>query len=212
MSISKNASRALCLATLLLVAVAPLAAVERAIYRGTDLWSTPGDGSTYIDFKFHPIPAGFFCAGSAPFDGRIALKGNPIETDRPGQLRNVDTIVERLDDAPFDKRGIATTRLQVRALSLTSVLPVKTTCGAFGVKVSLAGDQPITNMRIVRETANGGYYIAPLALNAELVFTPIRRGGGAPLVFRQAVRFDQNPEAPGPAPTRRVPTRPRSGR
>ncbi len=196
MSISKTVSRSVSVLALLLLCVAPLAAAERVVFRGIDLWTTAGDGNTFIDFKLNPIPAGFFCAGSAPFDGRIAFKGAAIETDRPGQLRNVDTIVERLDDARFDKRGAAETRVQVRALNLVGTLPLKTSCGAFSIKLILDGDQPVTNMRMVQENARGGYFVAPIALNSKLLFTPITRGSRTPLVLKQDVAFTHNPPEP----------------
>jgi len=39
--------------------------------------------------------------------------------------------------------------------------------------VSLAGEQPITTMRIFRTEALGGTYSAPLALNVRAAFTPV---------------------------------------
>src|SRR6185436_4942342 len=102
----------------------------------------------------------FFCANSAPFTGIVFLKGSPLATGTPGALGNTDTIVQRLDDAVFAKSGMATTRIQLRALNLVSMFPIKTSCGDFNVKAFLDGDQPITRMRINRENPNGGSYIA----------------------------------------------------
>src|SRR3712207_3082773 len=104
----------------------PVSAADNVIYRGVDLWDTTNDGSTYMDFARKPIPAGFFCRNSEPFTGRVALRGVSIASSRPGELGAVDTIVERLDDAAFNKQGIATTRIQVRALQLESLAPLKT--------------------------------------------------------------------------------------
>ena len=61
----------------LLLAVSAFAA-NRVMTNGIDLWVTPGDGSTFADFSIEKIPAGFFCAGSPAFTGRVALKGIPI--------------------------------------------------------------------------------------------------------------------------------------
>src|SRR4029077_4858333 len=96
-------------------------AADRAIQNGIDAWATKGDGSTFYDFSQHPIPAGFFCPGSAPFAARVAFQGGPVVTGTPKALGNTDTIVQRLDDAVFDKHGVAVTRTQVRALSFKSV-------------------------------------------------------------------------------------------
>jgi hypothetical protein len=151
----------------------PALAADRAIYSGIDLWHTEGDGSSYNDFAKEPIPAGFFCEGSAPFTGRIIYRGKPVATAKAGELGRADTVIHRLDDAVFDKKGVAITRLQMKALSLESILPIKTSCGQFNVKVSLAGEQPITRMRIIRDSENGGRYVAPLAVNTRLTFTRV---------------------------------------
>ena len=121
-----------------LLGVSPLAA-DPMIGRGIDIFTTPADGKTHYDFFRSPIPAGFFCKSSKPFSGRIAFKGLPLATEVPGELGTADTVVERLDDAVFDASGHATTRLRFRALSLVSIAPLKTSCGAFHAYVSLAG-------------------------------------------------------------------------
>jgi hypothetical protein len=152
----------------------PLLAAETTIQRGIDVFTTRGDGSTYVDFGQNPLPAGFFCKSSAPFTERVALKGLPLVTGTPGQLWGADTIVERLDDAAFDRDGVAATRIQFRALSLVSVAPVKTACGSFHVYVSLAGPQRMTTMQIYRTEKSGGNFVAPLAVNARLTFIPVK--------------------------------------
>jgi hypothetical protein len=174
----------------------PATAAPNIIYSGIDIWATRGDGRTFTDFKFEPIPAGFFCANSAPFEGRIAFQGAPIATGEGYELNKTDTIVHRLDDAVFDKRGRAATRIQFRALSLVSMVPIQTSCGQFNVKAVLDGEQPITRMRIFRENDKGGFFIAPLALNVKLLFTPVNRPNARPLVLKQNVRFNSNPPQP----------------
>ena len=176
------------LALLLLISL-PVVAADRVIQNGIDLWRTPADGRTFTDFSKDPIPAGFFCAGSAPFTGRIVFRGVPIATGEAGALGRTDTIVQRLDDATFNKTGVAVTRVQVRALQLEGVRPIKTSCGEFRVEARLQGEQPITTMRIVRENANGGRYFVPLALNTKLVFTPVGRPAREILEMAQNMRF-----------------------
>lgn len=144
------------------------------IQRGIDVFSTLGDGKTFYDFAYNPIPADFFCKGSKAFRGRVKFKGLPLTTEPPGQLGGVDTIIERLDDAVFDERGIAATRLQFRALSLVSLAPVKTACGAFHVYVSLEGEQRVTTMNILRTQEGGGDFVAPLAVDARMTFIPVK--------------------------------------
>lgn len=175
--------------------VAPAFAADRVIQNGIDVWTTPGDGSTFVDFAKNPVPAGFFCSGSAPFTGKVAFRGVPIVTGTPGALGKADTIVQRLDDAAFNARGVATTRIQVRALSLRSVAPINTSCGKFDLSVSLEGVQPTTRMRIIRDNDNGGRFFAPLALNTKVTFTPVGRAGDA-LELALPVRFAATPNVP----------------
>jgi hypothetical protein len=180
---------------LILAIAVPAIAATPVVHSGIDLWATPGDGRTFIDFKLNPIPGGFFCAGSEPFEGRVVFQGAPIKTGVTRELGNADTIVERLDEAAFDKRGVATTRIQVRALSLVGTAPIQTSCGAFTVSASLSGAQPVTQMRIVRQTATGGFYVAPLALNVKMVFTRVDDPSSRPIELKQDVRFNNNPPA-----------------
>src|SRR4029079_13519646 len=116
---------------LLALAALPAAAADRVIYNGVDLWNTPGGGTTFANFARNPIPAGFFCEKSEPFSGRIVFRGVPVATGTPGALGKTDTIVQRLDDAVFNKNGVAGTRVQVRAMTFESVAPVATACGPF---------------------------------------------------------------------------------
>jgi hypothetical protein len=170
----------------------PSAAIDNVIYQGIDIFRTPDDGSSFMDFSRQPVPAGFFCPGSEPFTGKVLWKGVPVATGLPGELGRTDTIVQRLDDAPFNKKGIATTRIQIRALQLESVEPIKTTCGSFRVRVVLDGPQPITTMRIVRVGKYGGRFLARLALRAKFVFIPVSGGEQLELPPHE-IRFPVNP-------------------
>jgi len=168
----------LCALTLtLLVALPASAAGVRSIDNGIDVWHTAGDGTTFVDFAKNPIPKGFFCAKSGSFTGRIVLQGRPLATGNPGELGGADTIVQRLDDATFDGSGVAATRVQLRALQLESVSPVKTACGDFTVRVTLNGTQPVSQMKIIKETETGGRFEAPIRVNFRIAFFPVK---GAP--------------------------------
>jgi hypothetical protein len=153
-------------------AVAAAPAPPTQIQKGVDLWMTVA-GSARTSFAAEPIPAGFFCPGSQPFAGTVVFRGAPLAVEPARSLGDIDTIVRRLDDAAFDARGEAATRIQVMALSLVSLKPIETSCGRYDVAVTLAGEQPTTTMRIFRTEALGGTYSAPLALNVKAVFTPV---------------------------------------
>jgi hypothetical protein len=179
----------------LLFGLSPLAA-ESTIQRGLDVFTTKARGATYIDFAQNPLPAGFFCESSAAFTGKVALKGLPLATTAPGQMWGADTLIERLDDAVFDASGTATTRLQFRALSMVSVAPIKTACGAFHVYVALAGKQRVTTMTIYRTEEGGGNFVAPLAVNGRVSFVPVKPGrnkDGRTLVVTKSFTFPAEP-------------------
>jgi hypothetical protein len=154
------------------------------IHKGVDVWMTVA-GFAQTSFADEPIPAGFFCQDSPAFTGTVVFKGAPLAIAPAKSLGPIDTVVRRLDNAAFDAKGEATTRVQLMALSLASVKPVDTGCGKYDVAVSLAGEQPVTTMKIFRTEAKGGTYSAPLALNVKAVFTP---AAGAQGVRRELTR------------------------
>lgn len=183
-----------CLALLLLLGVPVLA--EDTIQAGVDLWSTSSTGRTHTSFANDPIPADFFCPGSKPFAGRIAFRGVPLAAEPAKSLGQTDTIVRRLDQAAFDGKGEATTRIQLMALSLKGEKPIDVGCGVFDVTASLDGnEQPTTTMRIVKTGPNGGSYIAPLALNVKLTFTPLAGTKGTPRTLIRQVTLGPSTNA-----------------
>ncbi len=183
-------STALTLFALLLLSALPVAAADPMIQAGIDPWVTVPEG-TGVDFKHNPLPAGFFCKSSPAFTGKIWLRGVPLASDNP-QFARFDTIVERLDDAVFNSRGIARTRFQVRALQLEGINTFKNRCGEYHVQVTLDGVQPITMMRIVRRDNDGGRFLVPVRINTKVIFTrvddPDKR-----LEFPYPVRFSPSP-------------------
>lgn len=175
----------------LFLAALPAAAADRVIHRGIDPWTTIPE-FTYMNFHIYPIPAGFFCGAFPGFTDQIWFKGVPLTSDAPSALGTTDTIIERLDNAVFNKNGVARTRVRVRALQLEGIEPLKTVCGDYHVKVTLDGEQPISTMRIVREDAKGGRFLVPLALNVKFTFTRIDNPSEQ-LEISQAVHFNVNP-------------------
>jgi hypothetical protein len=182
----KKLSALIILAALLAV---PALAADRSITNGIDLWQTKGDGTTFADFSKESIPAGFFCNRSEPFTGKIVFRGVPIATGQPGTLGATDTIIQRLDNAAFNKRGVATTRIQMKAMQFESVAPVKTACGLYNAYVKLDGEQPVTTMRIVRENEKGGSFFAPIWVNIKMTFEPVGRVTTEALEIRKSLRF-----------------------
>ena len=112
---------------LALIAGSPAFAGE-VVHKGVDLWMTVA-GFAQTNFADEPIPAGFFCENSQPFTGKVTFKGAPLAVEPAGSLGSIDTVVRRLDDAAFNGKGEATTRIQLMALSLVSTKPIETSCG-----------------------------------------------------------------------------------
>lgn len=159
------------------------------IISGVDLWRTPGDGSTFANFASDPIPADFFCSGSRAFAGKIVFQGAPVATSPPDVFGETDTVIHRLDDAVFNREGVAHTRIQIRALSFVSVEPLETRCGAFNVRAVLDGEQRVTDMIIYRDSKGGGHWRAPISVNMKTIFTPVDRPAGETLEIAQSIDF-----------------------
>ncbi|MCP4658542.1 MAG: hypothetical protein GY856_24275 [bacterium] len=157
--------------TLTLLAI-PAFAADPVIRSGVDVFET-GD-ATAAYFALDPIPADFFCPGSRAFSGKVPMKGVPLATSPPEAFGKADTIFERLDDAVFDDNGVAHTRIQFKALALVSVRPIKNKCGSFNLSVTLDGEQPISSdMTIVRERDDGGFFVTSFDTEFRLTFTPV---------------------------------------
>ncbi|HEV8580414.1 MAG TPA: hypothetical protein VGX68_15205 [Thermoanaerobaculia bacterium] len=196
------------LAVAFLFALPAFARIE-TVQSGIDVWSTAADGRTFIDFAKRPIPKGFFCPKSQAFTGKVVLRGRPLASGNPGELGGADTIIQRLDDAAFDKDGVAVTRIQMRALQLESVAPLKTVCGDFNARVVTDGVQPVTKMRIIRSRDNGGHFIAPLRVKFRMTFTPASGISAQRLQLTQTFRLLPAPNATwGETRTKRPVTRP----
>lgn len=178
----------LALAAALVALALPAFAADLVIENGSDLWRTPGDGTTYAKFDTDPIPRDFFCGGSRPFTGEIIFQGVPIATKPRGVLGNTDTIVHRLDDAVFNEAGVATTRLQMRAMQFEGTQLFRNECGKFKVGLVLDGEQPITEMTVRRTGPDHGTFEARIWVNVKMTFTPVGRKGPV-LELTREVRF-----------------------
>lgn len=161
---------------ILLLAAALPALAERPIDRipaGLDYWQTLGSGATAYDFSTKPLPAGFFCDGSAPFKGRVTFEGVPLHSEPAGILGTTDTIIERMDEAVFDDSGTARTRIRARALGLRATDILKTSCGRFKVTANLPDNQPIGPMVFHSVDKEGGTFDAQLRLRVRITFTNV---------------------------------------
>ena len=187
MSCTKMIPRASCLLAVLVLLALPAVSQTTlpTIRKGVDLFETSATGGTQVDFASTPIPADFFCPGSAPFTGKVGLRGVPLSTAPVGVAGNTDTIVERLADAVFPAGATTVTiPVVVRALRLTSTANVQILCPDEGkvtewrVDSCLCGGlQPTTNLTLTVNQACGcGVANGTLRLNACLRFTRLDTG------------------------------------
>lgn len=163
----------------LLFAALP-ALADDTILAGIDIWRTNNDGNTYVDLD---LPAGFFCASSAPFSGRVVFVGVPIATNPANALGATDTVVERLGNATFDSNGVATVNAIIRAASFKSTAPI-TVSGCTGsslwdVRSSAAPTQSpfLVTIRRSSPTATGGSFDSSVTISPRLTFTQQGTGG-----------------------------------
>jgi hypothetical protein len=161
-----NRSGLMMLAVLVLLAVPALA--QDVITRGTDPWYTAPDGSSYTDLN---LPAGFLDKDCSGYQGHVVLAGVPVEAKPADAYYYGDTLVERLEDAVFDANGVAKVKIVVRGLHFKGADALKTDCGEWSADVGLAKEQTPTEMTIVRENENGGYFTAPISVDTVWTFT-----------------------------------------
>jgi hypothetical protein len=154
---------------------------------GVDLFVTPADIGTHVDFSepdgCQPLSADFFGPGSDPFDGVVAMQGNPLETVPPDVLGNTDTIIKRTQPGFLGAcPSSAMVEIAIVALSLVSTEPITVTYNGgqdpelWDVQMCLSSshEQPPGWMNIFYECLNsGGYFEAFLPVIPRLVFTKI---------------------------------------
>ena len=180
------------------------AMAQPTIAPGVDVFQTSTGTPTFADFSTNPIPAGFFCPGSAPFTGSIQLKGVPLSTAPAGATANGDIVVERTAAGVFSG-GVATIPVVVRALRLTGVNNLTITCGdgsttVWRVDTCLCGQQPTTSITVKVDQACGcGHFNGTLQLRICLTFTNLRTGAVAgPVTQTVKMNIVNMPWCPNP--------------
>lgn len=181
------------------------AVAQPPILKGVDVFQTgTGANPTYVDFSIDPIPADFFCPGSAPFLGQLKLQGVPLTTNPPGVAGNGDVIVERLKDGNF-VNGIARIPVIVRALRLTGVEYLTVACAdgtatTWRVDTCLCKDQRVTEITVTVDQACGcGHFDGELSLNVCMTFTNVDTGQVlGPIQRKIVLKISNMPWCPDP--------------
>ena len=166
---SRTASNVLKCLTLALVVLAVPAAADPVVFKGLDTWYTPAGGAEITT----TIPAGTFCGGTSNQITRtIKLEGVPVTT--APALTDVDTIIERLDDAVFDSNNEASSDLVIVILSLRSVGSFSVNCGThtevWKTRVQLAPTQTPGTIEFVKTSSAGGTFSASFPVTGELTY------------------------------------------
>jgi len=158
------------LCMLALAALLAVPAQAQVIAPGIDVWTTPNDGSAYVDFSNNPIPAGFFCPTSQLFAQKIEVKGSPLVTNPAGVLGSTDTVVQRATAVDLSN-GPNNTAIRVQAISFVNRSPISVPgCnGTFAAKVLLNGQAPVGSMSIFGTSA-GGTFNANFAVPGKVIF------------------------------------------
>ncbi|MBI4716272.1 MAG: hypothetical protein HY763_00545 [Planctomycetes bacterium] len=129
-----------------------------------------------------PIPAGFFNPGSQPFEGTVALRGEPINQ---AEFGDASVILQRADDPvrPSDPDGtMGTVPIEMVALNLVSAQPIIVSYGTgtpeiWDVRVGLSPlPAPAGSLTATKTHANGGDASVSLNVNALLTFTNVHTG------------------------------------
>jgi hypothetical protein len=153
--------------SLALLALLAAPAWAQTVLKGSDVWNTPGDGSTNAVLN---LPLDFFDPGCS-FQGTVVLRGKNVATSPANAFGNADSVIERLQDAVFDVNGVAVVSIAAKALSLESTQPLSTPCGQWAAAVSLNNPQAITRMTIKRAGSTGGTFTAPISVATTWTFT-----------------------------------------
>ncbi len=163
-------------------------ASSQILTAGIDVWTTPNDGSAYVDFTQNPIPAGFFCTGSQAFAQKIAVKGSPIATTPSGVLGSTDTIVERAKEVNLAS-GVGSTPIRVRAISFVNgaAISVPGCSDTFSAKVGLNGAAPDGNLTIRGSVSAGGTFDADFTVPGKVTFTNNSTGQALPTSATETV-------------------------
>jgi|GEM_PF-1639403 len=175
------------------------------ILPGVDAFQTSTAKPTSVTFSGQAIPAGFFCKGSAPFTGKIELKGVPLATLPAGVAANGDVFVERLATGTFHG-GAAKIPVIVRAIHLTSSNPLKIPCASgptnWKVDVCLLEKQPRTAIVArVDQHCGCGHFDGKLTLETGLRFTNLATGKViGPIKQEVNLRVANTPWCPKPGP------------
>jgi len=156
------------------------------IESGTDYWATVDARIEFDDSNGVPvIPADFFGPGSDPFDGRIYMKGEPLDPN----TGLADMVIRRSEDASMDTPP-ETIDIEIIALNLVSTEPIRVTYDGgmtesfFDVSMKIAPSRPSNGTMTITGNNNGGTFTFDVNSSPQFIFTPV--GGGSSSIYEPA--------------------------
>ncbi len=144
--------------------------IAKNVQAGNDLWTTPDDYNTYLDFSYNGgLPAGYFGPGSDPFTGIVYLYGIPLANDQ-GIPWNTDTVIDRPQATGFMAVGSCKTiptvfialHLQSHPFTVSFFGGAYTQTFTLTAGLSPTATQSSGSMTICRTQLNGGTFSATL--------------------------------------------------
>lgn len=141
---------------------------------------------TFVRFGFGvipPLPADFFGPGSDPFEGQVALEGDPFD---PPTMGDTSTLEQR-DDHPLDPGdpvgSIGEVQVEIVALDLKSIEPIIVSYDGgmwteeWDMDVTLsATPAPAGGASATKEHANGGTFTSIFYVQPYFLFTRVSDG------------------------------------
>ena len=149
---------------------------------GFDLLETDPEQTVFNFQGQTTIPAGFFGAGSEPFQGSVQFGGVPLGTAQGQDVGDADTVVQRKATAQFDSNGNSQpVPIELLQLSLISVAPIQVKVGGgtqlWDVRAAASPTRPSDGtMTISREGVPGGDFDSQLRVYPKFTFTRLSDG------------------------------------
>lgn len=153
------------------------------VHAGYDLFETDPRSTQFSFTDEFTIPAGFFDIGSNPFRGTVRFYGNPLGSFLEKNTGTANLIVHRPESIGFPRvPGSATMPVELAALSLASIDPIKVRVGSkiqqWNVSAEISPTQPSAGtMTLTKRAPNGGFFSSEVTFFPLFVF--VRRDDGA---------------------------------
>lgn len=137
---------------------------------GSDIFTTPGGGSTTVDLSQYPIVAQLL--GGPPSPSVVALSGKPI-----AGLGQTDTVVDRLQSVTLGALNVPSNPVPLRLTGLSLQGTVSAGGATWNLVVSVSPNAVSGgSITLTRTHADGGHFDATINVVPHLIFTNSNTG------------------------------------